>query len=71
MAVNVCLIPETRAACLREHYRRALQDDFVPWWEAHSIDRDQGGFFSCLERDGHVYAGDKFTWSLARQDLDV
>jgi N-acylglucosamine 2-epimerase len=67
MATCVCLIPEAEASRLREHYRVVLLDDFVPWWEAHSIDRQHGGFFSCLERDGHVYASDKFTWSLARQ----
>lgn len=62
-----CRIPVQEAARLREHYRHVLLDDFVPWWEAHSIDRECGGFFSCLERDGRAYAGDKFTWSVARQ----
>lgn len=67
MAVKRQLIPDYEASPLREHYRAALLDDFVPWWESHSIDREQGGYFSCLERDGHPYAGDKFTWMLGRQ----
>ncbi len=48
------------------HYRRALLDDVVPWWERNALDREYGGFYSCLERDGHVYAGDKFMWMNAR-----
>jgi len=60
-------IPTERAAKLREEYRAALFDDFVPWWEEHSIDREYGGYYSCLGRDGRAYAGEKFTWMLARQ----
>lgn len=60
-------IPAAEARRLAAHYRQTLLDDFVPWWERHSIDRQCGGFYSCLERDGRVYAGDKFAWSLARQ----
>ena len=46
-------IPAADARRLAEHYRRALLDDFVPWWERHSIDRQCGGFHRCLERDLH------------------
>ena len=37
---------------LCEHYRTALFDDVVPWWLRHSLDREFGGYFSLLERDG-------------------
>lgn len=67
MNVYRTLLPEKQAVRLAEQYRRALFDDFVPWWERHSIDHECGGFFSCLERDGRVYAGDKFTWMISRQ----
>jgi N-acylglucosamine 2-epimerase len=60
-------IPAAEAQRLAAHYRQTLLEDFVPWWERHSIDRQCGGFYSCLERDGRAYAGDKFAWSLARQ----
>ncbi len=60
-------IPPVEAQRLAGHYRQTLLDDFVPWWQRHSVDHECGGFFSCLERDGRVYAGDKFAWSLARQ----
>jgi N-acylglucosamine 2-epimerase len=50
-----------------DQYRRALLEDVVPFWERHSIDRECGGFFSCLDRDGAVYDTDKFVWLQARQ----
>ena len=48
-------------------YRRALLDDIIPFWERHSLDREFGGYFTCLDRDGAVYDTDKFVWLQARQ----
>jgi N-acylglucosamine 2-epimerase len=48
-------------------YRHALLDDVIPFWEHHSIDRECGGFFTCLRRDGSVFDTDKFIWLQARQ----
>ncbi|MBN2023376.1 MAG: AGE family epimerase/isomerase [Pirellulales bacterium] len=55
------------AAALREQYRAALWDDMIPWWERHSPDQECGGYYSCLERDGQTYAGDKYLWLVGRQ----
>ena len=52
---------------MAQQYRRALLDDVVPFWERHSADRDCGGYFTCLDRDGSVYDTDKFVWLQARQ----
>ncbi len=52
---------------LAEQNRRALLDDVVPFWERHSADRECGGYFTCLARDGAVYDTDKFLWLQARQ----
>lgn len=48
-------------------YRAALLDDVIPFWEKHSLDRECGGYFTCLGRDGAVYDTDKFIWLQARQ----
>jgi N-acylglucosamine 2-epimerase len=56
-----------RARQLHEHYRSALFDDLVPWWIEHSIDREHGGYFTRLERDGRPYSGDKDMWMTGRQ----
>jgi N-acylglucosamine 2-epimerase len=59
-------LPAVRAEQLREHYRSVLLDDIVPWWERNAVDRECGGFYSCLERDGHPYSSEKFMWMNAR-----
>jgi N-acylglucosamine 2-epimerase len=58
---------DPRHAALAKQYRSALLDDILPFWQRHSVDREQGGFFTCLDRDGSVYDTDKFVWLQARQ----
>jgi N-acylglucosamine 2-epimerase len=48
-------------------YRRTLLEDVIPFWEKHSPDREHGGYFTCLQRDGSVFDTDKFIWLQARQ----
>jgi N-acylglucosamine 2-epimerase len=48
-------------------YHDALFDDVIPFWERHSIDWEQGGYFTCLDREGRVYDTDKFMWLQWRQ----
>jgi len=48
-------------------YRDELLNNIIPFWEAHSIDKEHGGFFTCLRRDGSVYDTDKFMWLQGRQ----
>lgn len=50
-----------------EQYRAVLLADVIPFWERHSLDREYGGYFTCLERDGSVFDTDKFIWLQARQ----
>jgi N-acylglucosamine 2-epimerase len=50
-----------------DQYRRALLEDVIPFWERHSVDREGGGYFTCLGRDGTVFDTDKFVWLQARQ----
>jgi N-acylglucosamine 2-epimerase len=51
---------------LSKLYRSLLLDDVVPFWLKHGIDWDNGGVLSCMDDDGKVISGDKFTWSQAR-----
>jgi N-acylglucosamine 2-epimerase len=48
-------------------YREELLERVVPFWMRHSRDEEQGGYFTCLERDGEVFDTDKFIWLQARQ----
>jgi N-acylglucosamine 2-epimerase len=52
---------------LAEQYKHALLDDVIPFWTRHSIDWQQGGYFTCLDREGKVYDTDKFIWLQNRQ----
>ncbi|MHB9023765.1 MAG: n-acyl-d-glucosamine 2-epimerase [Armatimonadota bacterium] len=52
---------------LRKQYAAALLDDVIPFWLRHSPDREHGGYFTCLNRDGSVFDTDKFVWLQARQ----
>lgn len=52
---------------LAELYYNTLLNNVIPFWEQHSIDREQGGYFTCLDRQGKVYDTDKFIWLQNRQ----
>jgi len=43
-------------------YERELLEQVIPFWEKHCIDREFGGFFTCLGRDGQVYDTTKNMW---------
>jgi len=48
-------------------YRNNLLNDVIPFWQENSIDEVNGGYFTCLDRQGKVYDTDKFIWLQARQ----
>jgi N-acylglucosamine 2-epimerase len=52
---------------LAELYKNALLNDVLSFWEKHSLDDQQGGYFTCLDRQGNVYDKDKFIWLQNRQ----
>lgn len=52
---------------LKEQYRQALLGDVVPFWIDNSLDKELGGYFTCLDRSGKVYDTDKFVWLQCRQ----
>jgi N-acylglucosamine 2-epimerase len=54
-------------ASLAQLYKTTLLDNVLPFWEQHSIDREFGGYFTCLDRSGTVYDTDKFIWLQNRQ----
>ncbi len=54
-------------AQLAEQYRAALLEDVIPFWQKYSVDREYGGYFTCLDRAGGVYDTDKFIWLQARE----
>lgn len=56
-----------RFAGIAMQYKEALLEDVIPFWEKCSLDREYGGYFTCLDREGRVFDTDKFMWLQARQ----
>lgn len=54
-------------SALRRRLERELLDSVVPFWERHSVDREFGGFLTCLDRDGSVYDTFKHLWMQWRE----
>ncbi len=52
---------------LANQYRSELYDRVLPFWEQYSLDKEAGGYFTCLLEDGTVFDRDKFVWLQARQ----
>lgn len=48
-------------------YKEELFGNVIPFWLTHSIDEEDGGYFTCLDEAGNVFDTDKFIWLQARQ----
>lgn len=48
-------------------YRTELLDNVLPFWLNKSQDREFGGYFTCLDREGDIFDTDKFIWLQARE----
>ncbi len=48
-------------------YKDNLLEDVIPFWMKNSPDTENGGYFTCLDRDGQVFDTDKFVWLQCRQ----
>lgn len=58
---------KSEAASFRNEFDVELFSNIVPFWERHSPDREYGGYFTCLDRDGTVFDTDKFLWMQGRE----
>jgi N-acylglucosamine 2-epimerase len=54
-------------SALKSVYEEELFNRVIPFWEKNSVDRVNGGFWSCLDRDGSRYDTRKFMWLNGRQ----
>ena len=52
---------------LAKQYKNELLDNVMPFWLEHSLDKEFGGYFTCLDREGNVYDTDKFIWLQGRE----
>src|SRR5688500_9743896 len=49
-----------------DRYRGDLVDAVIPFWLKHALDREHGGSYTCLDRDGSVYDSRKYIWLQGR-----
>ncbi|MGM9738877.1 MAG: AGE family epimerase/isomerase [Candidatus Cryptobacteroides sp.] len=52
---------------LASKYMDELLGSVLPFWLEKSQDKEYGGYFTCLGRDGSVYDTDKFIWLQGRE----
>ena len=45
-----------------ERYEKTLTADVIPFWQKNCPDREFGGYFTSLDRDGSVYDSTKYMW---------
>lgn len=50
----------------REHYRRDLTENILPFWLEHGLDRINGGVYTCVDREGHLMDTTKSVWFQGR-----
>lgn len=48
-------------------YRKHLLEDIMPFWEQRTVDRENGGYFTCFNRQGELTDTDKYIWFQGRQ----
>ena len=49
-----------------DRYHTELYDRVIPFWLNHSPDRQHGGLFTCLDREGAIYDTRKYVWMNGR-----
>jgi N-acylglucosamine 2-epimerase len=59
-------IASTVLKAVRDRYARELLESVAPFWLRHSLDREHGGYFTCLDREGQVYDTRKYIWLQGR-----
>ena len=52
---------------IASRYEKELRENCLPFWLENSQDKEFGGYYSCLNRDGSVYDTDKFIWLQGRE----
>lgn len=49
-----------------ERYKQDLEEDILAFWLKNGLDRQHGGIYTCLDRDGSLMDGTKSVWFQGR-----
>ena len=47
-------------------YRNDLINNILPFWLENSIDSENGGIFTCVDKKGSIYGEEKSVWFQGR-----
>jgi N-acylglucosamine 2-epimerase len=47
-------------------YKKDLEEDIMPFWLNHGLDKEHGGVYTCLNRDGSIIDTTKSVWFQGR-----
>ena len=47
-------------------YRNDLKNNILPFWLENSIDNENGGIFTCVDKKGNIYGEEKSVWFQGR-----
>lgn len=50
----------------RDAYRRILTENILPFWLEHGFDRENGGVYTCVDREGNLMDSTKSVWFQGR-----
>ncbi|WP_297719846.1 AGE family epimerase/isomerase [uncultured Porphyromonas sp.] len=50
----------------RQLYTRELTENILPFWLEHGLDREHGGIYTCVDRDGTLMDSTKSVWFQGR-----
>ena len=54
-------------AAYKKHFHDALLNDCIPFWEKSDLlDTENGGYITCIDREGKKYSDDKSVWFQGR-----
>lgn len=56
-----------KAKNLKKLFEKTLFEDIVPFWLKYSLDKKNGGYYNCLDRDGSILSADKSVWIQGRE----
>lgn len=48
------------------NFKKELCENILPFWLKNSIDKENGGIFTCLDREGNIYGTQKSVWFQGR-----
>ncbi len=60
------MTPQTYLKYWADVYRKDLTENIMPFWLKHGLDRENGGIYTCLDREGRLMDTTKSVWFQGR-----